>query len=152
MACSAQLQQRVDRHDQQQRRGIEPWRRTWELDCTHGVTKNGRYRVAEGIHDTGDNSDKIEERADPTRIPKRKSRQRGEEYDAESESGQPFSEFECRHGPEAEPGPKRHNRGVVHRKKIGQRFVGDMQGKRYPQHHPRNAESESLRFLSRRRG
>ena len=54
MTRSAQLLQCEDRHDHQQGRRIETWRRTQELDRADCVTEDRRYRVAERIHDADD--------------------------------------------------------------------------------------------------
>ena len=62
MTRSAQLLQCKDRHDQQQRRRIETWRGTRELDRFDCVTEDRRYRVAERIHDADDDGAEIEER------------------------------------------------------------------------------------------
>jgi hypothetical protein len=78
MAGSNQLKQRVAGHDQQQRRRIETWRWTRELDSADRVTEDGRYRVAERIHDTCDDRAEIEEWADPPHILKGKSGERSE--------------------------------------------------------------------------
>src|SRR5262245_9089107 len=68
----AQLQQRVDRDDHQQRRRVETRRRTWEPDRADRVTEDGADRVAKRIQDTEDDGAEIERRADPTHVSKRK--------------------------------------------------------------------------------
>src|SRR5262249_54806366 len=131
---------------------IETWRRTREPNSADGVTKDGSYRVAERVHDAEGDRAEIEKRPQPTHIPKCESRECGEHQDAERESGQPFSELECGHRPEPESCPKRKHRWVVHREKTSQGFVGDVQGERYPQHHPRDSEPESSRSATREPG
>lgn len=57
---------------------METWRGTRELNSSDRVTEDGRYRVAERIHDAGDDGAEIEERAEPRHFSKRKLRERGE--------------------------------------------------------------------------
>jgi hypothetical protein len=106
------------------------------MNRTYRMSQNSAQSVAQRVKDADDDREKIENGTNPARVTKRKRRESGHCQDGQSQSDEPFAEFESRHRPEAQPLAQSQNGRIVYVEKTVDCFVGNMQSQRHAQADP----------------
>ncbi len=133
--CVQEPRKEIERGREEERRRVEAGSGAGKVNGGNGTTKNRSESMGKAV-EKQDACKKPGQGAKPAGIAVGNGSEQEADSDGANQAEEPFAVFEWGHGKPGNFSAGRANRGVVHGKKPGESFVGDVGGERETQEKP----------------